>query len=154
MLSQGRALCWAGAAEARAAEARGARRGPEERTRRPEPLSLGRPAGHKGQGCLTAEVAEGHGALVPTSPESQTPPTQGSSVSMATHGALYGAQQGPNKTEGETAGLRARAREGEAGLGMPRNPGRRCGITARPGASNRRAPEPPLPHFNIWQRDI
>lgn len=40
------------------------------------------------------------------------------------------------KQNGRRSGraTRARAREGEAGLGMPRNQGRKCGITARRGS--------------------
>lgn len=87
--------------------ARASDRGPEG----PEPQVSEGPAGHRGKGCLTAEVAERHGALVPGSPASRPPGHRRSRISMATHGALNGARPGPNKTGSEAPEPCAHAQE-------------------------------------------
>ena len=63
----------------------------------------------QGQGCLTAEITERHGAQVPGIPKSSPLARRRSGVSMATHWAPDGALPGPKRLEAKPTGPCAHA---------------------------------------------
>lgn len=91
-----------------------------QRTRWARALTLGRIARHRRKGCLTAEVTERHGALVPTILESPPLAPQRSRVSMGTYGGLDGVHQGPNRTGGNAVEYARMRKRGAVGRERPR----------------------------------